>query len=139
MSVALVSLAAGVIVGYAGQRTRMCFVGGLRDFILVRDVELLKGLAAFAVTAWVAFPIAHAVAGGGASFSVGAWADVWTVGVAGGLVGALSVGANGCPLRQHVMAGQGGLSAGAYVAGFLAGSAVFHAITPWLVVWLPYL
>ena len=63
MSVALVSLVAGLIVGYVGQRTRMCFVGGLRDIILVRDRELLKGLVAFAVTAfaWMA-PAVTAVA-----------------------------------------------------------------------------
>jgi uncharacterized membrane protein YedE/YeeE len=36
----------------------MCFIGGLRDFILVRDTELIKGVAAFFVTAWLAFSVA---------------------------------------------------------------------------------
>jgi YedE family putative selenium metabolism protein len=137
MSVALVSLVAGLIVGYVGQRTRMCFVGGLRDVILVRDRELLKGLVAFAVTAWLAFPVAHAVAGGGARFFLGAWPDVWTAVAGGGLVGVLSVVANGCPLRQHVMAGQGNVSAMVYLTGFLAGACVFHLFGPTLVAWVP--
>lgn len=135
MSVALVSLVAGLVVGYVGQRTRMCFVGGLRDVILVGDRELLKGLVAFAVTAWVAFPVAHAVAGGGARFFLGAWPDLWTALLGGGVIGAVSVGANGCPLRQHVMVGQGGLTAAAYVVGFLVGAAVFHALVPWAGAW----
>ena len=41
MTVAIATLVIGVILGYLGQRSRMCFVGGIRDFILVRDVSLL--------------------------------------------------------------------------------------------------
>ena len=58
MGPALVTLLMGVILGYLAQRSRMCFIGGLRDFILVRDKELLKGVAAFFVTAWLAFSAA---------------------------------------------------------------------------------
>jgi uncharacterized membrane protein YedE/YeeE len=58
MGPALVTLLMGVILGYLAQRSRMCFIGGLRDFILVRDKELLKGVAAFFVTAWLAFSVA---------------------------------------------------------------------------------
>lgn len=55
---AIATLAVGIMVGYMAQRSRMCFIGGLRDFILVRDTELLKGVAAFFVTAWLAFSLA---------------------------------------------------------------------------------
>lgn len=58
MEPAFVTLLMGVILGYLAQRSRMCFIGGLRDFILVRDKELLKGVAAFFVTAWLAFSVA---------------------------------------------------------------------------------
>jgi uncharacterized membrane protein YedE/YeeE len=47
----------GIILGYLAQRSRICFIGGLRDFILVRDTELLKGTIAFFVTAWLAFSV----------------------------------------------------------------------------------
>ncbi|MFN8455191.1 MAG: hypothetical protein U0401_11080 [Anaerolineae bacterium] len=58
MTPALATLVVGIIVGYLAQRSRMCFIGGLRDFILVRDNELLKGVIAFFVTAWLAFSVA---------------------------------------------------------------------------------
>ena len=56
MSFALLSLAflgIGLVVGFLAQRSRMCFVAGLRDWILVRDTELLTGLFAFLATVWV--------------------------------------------------------------------------------------
>ena len=61
MIVSLSSLALGVIVGYLGQRSRMCSIGGLRDYVLVRDTGLLRGAAALLVTAWVAFAVVPAV------------------------------------------------------------------------------
>jgi uncharacterized membrane protein YedE/YeeE len=59
--------------------------------------------------------------------------------VAGGFgVGFLSTLANGCPFRQHVLAAQGIRSSMAYLAGFLAGAAMFYAWTaPLLVRSLP--
>ena len=39
-------------------------IGGIRDLILVRDAYLLKGLLAFGLMAWVAFPVIGLVAGG---------------------------------------------------------------------------
>ncbi len=58
MGPALVTLVMGIILGYLAQRSRFCLIGGLRDFILVRDTELLKGAIAFFITAWVAFSVA---------------------------------------------------------------------------------
>jgi uncharacterized protein len=61
MQVALVSLVLGLILGYLAQRSRICFIGGLRDFVLVRDTDLLKGAVAFFITAWLAFSVAGAL------------------------------------------------------------------------------
>lgn len=58
MEPALVTLGVGIILGYLAQRSRFCLIGGLRDFILVHDTELLKGAIAFFITAWVAFSVA---------------------------------------------------------------------------------
>jgi uncharacterized protein len=58
---ALVTLVMGTILGYLAQRSRICFIGGLRDFLLVRDTELLKGAIAFFVTAFLAFSAASAL------------------------------------------------------------------------------
>src|SRR5574341_2543592 len=63
MTAAVATLLFGVVIGYFAQRSRMCFVGGIRDFILVRDTALLKGLAAFGVTASVSFLAARLLTG----------------------------------------------------------------------------
>ena len=130
MTAAVATLIIGVILGYLGQRSRMCFIGGIRDFILVRDTDLLKGLLAFGLTAWIAFPLLGFIFGpqiGGVSSS-----DAVTVllTVGGGFgVGYVSTLANGCPFRQHVLAAQGVRSSMAYLAGFFVGAVIFHAAT----------
>ncbi|MCZ7574245.1 MAG: YeeE/YedE family protein [Ardenticatenaceae bacterium] len=134
---AIASLIIGLVIGYLGQRSRMCFVGGIRDFILVRDTFLLKGLIAFALTAWVAFPLA-ALAGG---VPVGAFGrpDAVTLALTalGGFgVGFLSILANGCPFRQHVLAAQGVISSATYLAGFFVGAVIFHTLVIPLLGWL---
>ena len=105
---AVASLIVGIVIGFVGQRSRMCFVGGIRDWILVRDTFLLKGLIAFIVVVWLGFPLATA-AGGVPNGDFG-WpitsAIVLTV-IGGFGVGYVSILANGCPLRQHVLAAQG--------------------------------
>ena len=57
MIVSISSLGVGLIVGYLGQRSRMCTIGGLRDWVLVRDTALLKGVAAMLVASWVVFGV----------------------------------------------------------------------------------
>ena len=134
MTAAIATLIVGVVIGYLGQRSRMCFIGGIRDFILVRDWYLLKGLIAFGLTAWIAFPLARLLGAG----VVGPFStpDVLAIGltVLGGFgVGYFSTLANGCPLRQHVMAAQGVRSSVTYLAGFLGGAVLFHVwIAPWV-------
>lgn len=53
----IITIILGFIMGYLGQRARMCFIGGMRDWYLVRDTYLIKGLFAFLVTAFVGFVI----------------------------------------------------------------------------------
>src|SRR5205814_8521445 len=105
-----------------------CFVGGIRDFVLVRDTYLIKGLLAFAITAWIAFPIVGLLIGARpvSLSSSDAVAVVLTI-IGGFGVGYVSTLANGCPFRQHVLAAQGVISSAAYLAGFLAGAVIFHA------------
>ena len=127
MSAPIATLVAGVIVGYLGQRSRMCFVGGIRDFMLVRDRYLLRGLIAFALTAWLAFPLMTAMGGA----AVGPFGQPDAITVVLTVIGALIVGyvstlANGCPFRQHVLAAQGVVSSATYLVGFFAGAAIFH-------------
>jgi len=46
MVMAAASLILGLVIGYLGQRSRLCFIGGYRDFLLARDTTLLKGVLA---------------------------------------------------------------------------------------------
>ena len=127
MTAAVATLVIGVILGYLGQRSRMCFVGGIRDFILVRDTYLLRGLFAFGLTAWLTFPLAGLVAGTRPGpFGAADAVLVVLTGLGGFGVGYFSVLANGCPLRQHVLAAQGVRSSVAYLGGFFAGAVIFH-------------
>jgi uncharacterized protein len=143
---ALATLCVGVVIGYVGQRARMCFVGGIRDFVLVRDTELLRGLVAFFVTGWVAFSLAGAVDPAAAGPAAGGLplpatgADlpspttyVLLTALAAFAVGFLSVLADGCPFRQHVLAAQGMSSGVLYLAGFYGGVVVYDV---WVQGWI---
>lgn len=128
MTAAIATLVVGGILGYLGQRSRLCFIGGIRDFMLVRDTYLLRGLVAFGATAWLAFPLAAAVAGNrpASAGTVDPVTLVLTV-IGGCGVGYFSTLSNGCPFRQHVLAAQGVRSSITYLAGFVAGAVVFHS------------
>jgi hypothetical protein len=130
MTAAVATLVVGITLGYLGQRSRLCFIGGVRDYILVRDTFLLKGLIAFGLTAWVAFPVIGLLAGSPSAISgtPDALTGVLTV-IGGAGVGFLSTLANGCPFRQHVLAAQGAIDSMIYLAGFFAGAVIFHALT----------
>ena len=136
---AVASLVVGIVIGFVGQRSRMCFVAGIRDFIIVRDTFLLKGLIAFGLVAWVAFPASGLIGGEFAGeFGRPALQSV-LLALAGGFgVGYVSVQANGCPFRQHVLAGQGTVSSVFYLGGFFSGAVIFHVwVAPLLIEYLP--
>jgi len=172
METVIFSLVMGIIIGYMGQRSRMCFIGGVRDYIIVKDTFLLKGFIGFLVTATVMlillnsmgvylkdYPwyakkpemqsiVDYAIESGkpyaacemppGAIFgfakeipgvSIGSFTLSYTAIIM--VLGSLSIGffstmANGCPFRQHVMAGSGNKSAWVYLLGFYAGILVYN-------------
>jgi hypothetical protein len=136
MIVTFSSLAVGTIVGYLGQRSRMCTIGGLRDFVLVRDTALLKGAGALLVGSWVMFgairvisgtSVGHGLIAAGTSPSgVRAVGAIMLGGLVLGYVATLS---GACPLRQHVLAGQGRIGAWSFLAGFYIAAVVY---TSWI-------
>lgn len=143
MTVSLASLAVGVIVGYLGQRSRMCTIGGLRDFILVRDTALLKGAGALLLTSWIVFGALRVIDGTSAGHGlIAAGTDPANVRaglaiLAGGiLLGFVATLSGACPLRQHVLAGQGRVGAWVFLAGFYIAAVVYTSwlsptLTPW--------
>lgn len=117
----------------------MCFVGAVRDFVLIRDPYKLKGLIAFVLVAWLAFPIAGLLGGAqGVTGGALAWQTLALTALGGLGVGYISTLSNGCPFRQYVLAAQGAVNAVTYLAGFLAGAILFHIIVaPLLLQLLP--
>jgi uncharacterized membrane protein YedE/YeeE len=132
------TLIIGFIAGFLGQRSRMCFVGGIRDLYLIRSSYLFKGLIAFLIAAFVGYIIFNngiafpwfveqgaLTAIPGAPCSVGFAAVI--VAIIGGLgIGFFAVLSGGCPFRNTVMTGEGNKSALFYLLGFLFGAIIFH-------------
>ena len=122
----LISLGAGLLVGFLAQRTRFCTMGSIRDLLLMGDTHLISGVGALVVTAVVtnlalgqfntpAFfgqPVAH---------SQHLW-NFFGMGLAG-LAFAL---AGGCPGRQLFLSGEGDGDAGMFVLGMVGGAAFAH-------------
>ena len=136
MIVSIASLGLGLVVGYLGQRSRMCSIGGLRDYVLVRDTGLLRGAAALLVTAWVAFAVVRLIStsdmGHGliaAGTTPSGLRAVLAIAVGAVVLGFVATLSGACPLRQHVLAGQGRVGAWSFLAGFYLAAIVY---TSWI-------
>ncbi|HOD27584.1 MAG TPA: YedE family putative selenium transporter [Syntrophales bacterium] len=121
----LISLGAGLLIGFLAQRSRFCTMGAIRDFVLFRQTHLLSGFVALIVTAFVVNfflgqfkpgfegqPVAHAM-------------HVWNfLGMA--LSGLAFCLAGGCPGRQLFLSGEGDGDAAIFVLGMIVGAAIAH-------------
>ncbi len=118
-----ISLVVGLIVGILAQRSRLCFVGGIRDIILIRDFHLFQGLFGFFVFCLIvnlllgqfnsgAYPIAH-------TNHLASFLGLLLVGWGSTLIG-------GCPFRQTVLAGYGNTDSGISFLGMLVGAGFAH-------------
>jgi YedE family putative selenium metabolism protein len=126
----IISLVAGLAVGFIAQRTRMCFVGGWRDIFLVKDFYLFSGLVSF----FIGVLITNLALG---NFSTGLYhvgfsdqpiahsMHTWNfLGMT--LVGLTATLLGGCPLRQSILASEGDTDAGITLLGLFAGAAFAH-------------
>ncbi|MEA1961801.1 MAG: YedE family putative selenium transporter [Bacillota bacterium] len=121
----IISLIVGLLIGVLAQRTRMCFVGGWRDLLLVKDTYLFSGIAAFFVGALIINLLTGGINVGFESQPVAHTSAVWNfMGMVLCGIGCTLLG--GCPLRQTVLAAEGDTDAGVTIMGLIAGAAVSH-------------
>ncbi len=146
------TLCLGIIIGYMGQRSGFCTIGGIRNFILAGDMHLLKGLAAFAAAAFAGFLFAGGVQQdfpGAGEFGTNACTNPYgnaghndvrsivILTITGGLgIGFFSMMANGCPFRQHVRAGEGDAGAVLYILGFYFAVIAFGFLIKPIIGWV---
>lgn len=122
---ALIALAAGLLVGVLAQRSRLCMVGGIRDFIMFRDAHLLYGFIAIFVVALIGNLAVGAFNIGFQGQPIAHTDGLWNfLGMALAGWGAVLLG--GCPLRQLVAAGEGNTDSAITILGIMAGAAVAH-------------
>jgi uncharacterized membrane protein YedE/YeeE len=143
MRLVIGSIFIGLVIGFLGQRSRMCFIGGFRDFLLVKDKELLKGTISFFVSAWLTiyilnligylFPILKEITNvklsNYPSISNAFLSKFGAISIIGGFgIGLFSTLSGGCPLRQHVLAGQGRVESIVYLTGFYIGIVTYYLL-----------
>jgi hypothetical protein len=130
--VSLAFLATGLIIGFLGQNSRMCFVGGFRDFLLVRDKGLLEGLFAFFITSWIIsflFERFGLITTNYPTLFESVFSVYGLVTLIGGFIlGIAATLSGGCPLRHHIMLGQGRLDSSFFFIGFYIGIVLYYII-----------
>jgi uncharacterized protein len=136
MIVGIVTLVFGFIIGYLGQRSRLCYIAGYRDFFLTRDTYILKGMIGTFVGALGGFVLFHFLGGDVPGFPM--LLDTpgmnlkssFVFAMVGGLgLGFFATLSGGCPYRLHIMACEGKKTYWAYALGFWVGLVYFDVVT----------
>jgi YedE family putative selenium metabolism protein len=121
----LVSLGAGLTIGFLAQRTRFCTMGSIRDVMLMGDTRLISGVAALVVAASVTNLLLGQVDVGSSAQPVAHSWHLWNfMGMA--LAGLAFALAGGCPGRQIFLCGEGDGDAAIFVLGMITGAAFAH-------------
>ncbi len=124
----LISLAAGLLIGFLAQRSRFCTVGAVRDVILMRDTHLISGVGALLVTAFVMNLVLGQFHLGMTAQPVAHSSNLWNfLGMT--LAGLAYTLAGGCPGRQLFLSGEGDGDAGLFVLGMIVGAGIAHNFT----------
>jgi uncharacterized protein len=149
IAVPIVTLLFGILIGWLGQRSGFCSIGGFRDFFMFRHTRLLYGYLALIGGAFIGYLIfwlitpgafenffwllhkgLMPVPGAPANLTVTAYMILAIVGgIAVGIIGVLI---GGCPLKQVVMTSEGNIKSLFFVLGMCAGAVVY---TAWISGW----
>jgi hypothetical protein len=121
----VMSLIAGVAVGFLAQRSRFCTMGAFRDLILFRQLHLFSGVVALIVAAFIMNMILGQFHPGFQNQPIAHTMGLWNFsGMA--LAGLAFALAGGCPGRQLFLAGEGDGDAAIFVLGMIVGAAFAH-------------
>ena len=122
----IMSLIGGLIFGALAQKSRMCFAGGIRDAILMKNFDLLTIIAGLFVVMLI-FNLATGrfVLGFNTPGIIAHSNHLWNI-LGMYAVGFAAVLAGGCPLRQLILAGQGSSDSAVTVLGMFFAAALCH-------------
>lgn len=122
----IMSLIGGLIFGAVAQKSRMCFAGGIRDVMLMKNFDLLTVIGGLFVVMLI-FNIATGkfILGFNTPGIIAHSEHLWNI-LGMYAVGFAAVLAGGCPLRQLILAGQGSSDSAVTVLGMFAGAAACH-------------
>ncbi len=121
----IVSLIAGLIIGFMAQRTRFCTMGSVRDVLLIQDFHLISGVGALVIAALVTNLILGQFKLGIGAQPVAHSSHLWNfLGMT--LAGLAFALAGGCPGRQLFMSGEGDGDAAIFVLGMIVGAGFAH-------------
>ena len=133
---AAATLILGFVIGYLGQRSRLCFISGYRDFFLTRNTLLLKGIFGTILGAVGGYILFSLLGGSVPGFPLllntpmMSSKATWLIAIIGGLgVGFVGVLAGGCPFRMHVLAAEGRKTYWFYLLGFYVGLVFYNLVT----------
>jgi uncharacterized protein len=144
IAVPIVTLLFGILVGWLGQRSGFCSIGGFRDFFMFRHTRLLYGYLALIGGAFIGYLVFWLITPGafenffwllhkglmpvpGAPVNLTVTAYMVLAIIGGIAVGLIGVLIGGCPLRQVVMTSEGNLKSLFFVVGMCVGAVVYTA------------
>lgn len=123
--VAIISVVAGGIIGFAIQRSKFCTTRAFRELVLERKTTMLQGVLALILAATITNLILSQYKFGFQAQPIAHNDFVWNfMGMA--LAGLCFVLGGGCPGKQLVSLGEGNGDSAVFIAGMLAGGAIAH-------------
>lgn len=121
----MVSLGAGLLVGFLAQRSRFCTLGAFRDALLLKHFHLLFGVIALVIAALIIKASTGRFHAGVVLQPISHSHHLWNfAGMV--LAGLCFTMAGGCPGRQLFLAGEGDTDAATFVLGMVTGAALAH-------------
>ena len=121
----LLSLCAGLLIGFLAQRTRFCTVGAIRDVAMFGDSHLVSGVLALGIAAFLTNLVYGQFKFGYRGMPISHSNLLWN------LLGMILSGlaytlAGGCAGRQLFLSGEGDMDAQTFVLGMITGAAFSH-------------